>query len=152
MSHVAAENTAASWIRKPRVLFLAHISAPCTHMAEGYLRAAVGQYLEITSAALRLRPVYPLAHEVMDEDGINIRSIRPEAIKPELMKWADRAILLTIDPDPLLELLPKDSVVPTTWLIDQPKPDDRESYFKTRDIIKQRVMAFANAVGLANRR
>ncbi len=145
------EQDISHWVRKPHVLFLAHISAPCTHMAEGYLRAMAGRYLEIASAALRLRPVYPLANEVMDEDGVDIRGIRPHPAQADILLWADRIILLTTDPDPLLELVPKDSAVPTTWTISQPQPEDRESYLAARDSIKRRVTSLANAVGLASR-
>ncbi len=139
------------WMRKPRVLFLAHISAPCTHIAEGYLRQSSEKQLDISSAALRLRPVYPLAIEVMDEDGIDIRAIRPQSVTSEVVEWADRIIVLTTEPEPLLELIPKDRAVPTTWLIEQPTPEDRVSYLTIRNEIKRRVSGFANAVGLAHR-
>lgn len=55
-------------------------------MAEGYLRHIASDRFEVFSAGLEPRPIHPLAIEVMDEIGVNIRNQSSKDVKKYLGK------------------------------------------------------------------
>jgi arsenate reductase len=65
LSHPPAE--------KPRALFLCTHNSARSQMAEGFLRAQAGERFEVASAGTEATRVHPLAIQVMDEVGIDLR-------------------------------------------------------------------------------
>ena len=75
--------------RKPTILFLCSGNSCRSQMAEGFLRKWAGNRFEIFSAGLEpQRVVHPLAVEVMDEIGIDLRSQSPKSVTKYLGKIA----------------------------------------------------------------
>jgi arsenate reductase len=71
---------------KPRVLFLCTGNSCRSQMAEGLLRKHAGGMFEVFSAGLEPREISPLAVEVMDEVGVNIRGQRSKSVMEFLGK------------------------------------------------------------------
>jgi arsenate reductase len=60
-------------MKKERVLFICTGNSARSQIAEGYLRHIASDRFEVFSAGLKPRPIHPLAIEVMDEIGVDIR-------------------------------------------------------------------------------
>ena len=71
-----------SKIMKPVVLILCTGNSCRSHMAEGFLRAAAGELVNVKSAGSNpTGQVHPLAIKVMAEAGIDISSHRSKHLK-----------------------------------------------------------------------
>lgn len=67
---------------KPKVLFVCTHNSARSQIGEGLLRHHAGDYLAVFSAGLQAADeIHPMAIQVMDEIGIDIRSQRPKPTK-----------------------------------------------------------------------
>lgn len=96
-------NTAA----KPTVLILCTGNSCRSHMAEGILRAAAGQLLEVQSAGSEpAGQVHPLAIQVMQEIGIDISKHRSKHLKEFLDRRIDTVITVCGKADQVCPVFP----------------------------------------------
>ncbi|MCB1070506.1 MAG: arsenate reductase ArsC [Verrucomicrobia bacterium] len=87
-------------MRKLRVLILCTGNSCRSHMAEGILRAAAGDLLEVYSAGSRpTGHVHPAAIEVMKEIGIDLTSHTSKPVEPFLAMDLDTVITVCDDAD-----------------------------------------------------
>jgi arsenate reductase len=70
-----------------RVLFLCSHNSARSQMAEGFLRAAAGDRLEVQSAGTRATRVHPLAIAAMREVGIDISAQRSKSVDEVGEAW-----------------------------------------------------------------
>jgi len=82
----------------PNVLFLCTGNSCRSQMAEGFLRNYGGQRFTALSAGTNpAEKVHPLAVEVMDEKGIDIRDQRPKNVSEYLGRIAVRHLVIVCD-------------------------------------------------------
>lgn len=77
---------------KQRVLILCTANSARSQMAEGLLRALAGDEFEVFSAGAKPSTVNPLAIEVMEERGIDIRGQRSKHLNAFLSQPFDYVI------------------------------------------------------------
>lgn len=145
----------AGFRRLPHVLCVDAGNSDRSQMAEGYLRALGGEFLEVNSAGLRSEPLGRLVVQVMQEDGVDIRRQREKLVSRQLLLWADIIITIGSTLETVHPPVPT-SAVEKRWTIAPPQHDaDREqalkSFRQTRDDVKRRVQQFVNALKLSRR-
>jgi arsenate reductase len=129
---------------RPRVLFLCTHNSARSQMAEGFLRAAAGDGVEVHSAGTAASGVNPVAIRVMAEIGINISRQESKALdryRATAFDWVitlcdDAAETCPVFPGPARRLhwsLPDPGRVPGT-------DDDRLTAFRqVRDRIRDLI-------------
>ena len=92
---------------KPTVLILCTGNSCRSHMAEGILRAAVGEILDVQSAGSKPAGfVHPLAVQVMKEIGIDISGHRSKPLTEFLNKNVETVITVCGEADDVCPIFP----------------------------------------------
>jgi arsenate reductase (thioredoxin) len=90
-------------------------------MAEGFLRTAAGDFLEIASAGSKpARHVHPLAITVMAEIGIDIAEQRPKSFTEFLNKPVETVITVCSDSDEACPAFPGKDILRYSWPFEDP--------------------------------
>ena len=118
-------------------------------MAEGILRAAAGDFLEVHSAGSHPAGfVHPLAVEVMEEIGIDIRKQRSKSLNEFLERPIETVITVCGNVDQICPMFPG-QVQRLHWGFEDPSHavgtlEDRLNAFRSvRDQIRQKFEAYA---------
>jgi arsenate reductase len=92
---------------KPTVLILCTGNSCRSHLAEGFLRAAAGDILDVQSAGSKPAGyVHPLAIKVMHEAGIDISEHRSKHLSEFLEKKVDTVITVCGNADQACPMFP----------------------------------------------
>jgi phosphinothricin acetyltransferase len=127
-------------ILKPAVLFVCRHNTGRSQMAEAYLRRALGERVEVSSAGTIAADVPdPGVVAVMAEDGIDISAARPKLLDPQRVERADRIITMGCD----VEGVPR---IDDDWGLPDPKGQPPERVREIRDLVKTKVRALAGAL------
>jgi len=118
-------------------------------MAEGLLRAAAGDFLEVSSAGSKPAGfVHPLAIKVMEEIGIDISGHRSKAVTEFLNKGVETIITVCGDADEACPVFPG-RVNRHHWPFDDPakaqgtEEEKLEAFRAARDKIRMVFEAYA---------
>ena len=106
-----------------------------SQMAEGWAKKLGSDVLEVYSAGTEEYPeVKPLAVQVMDEAGVDMRDQRPKLLNeiPEEVN-----ILITMGCNVVCPFVPNS--LSEDWGLDDPSGGPIEDYRETRDLIKKKV-------------
>jgi arsenate reductase len=137
---------------KPTVLILCTGNSCRSHMAEGILRQAAGDFIDVQSAGSRPADyVHPKAIEVMKEIGIDISSHTSKHMNEYLDRKVDTVITVCGNADQACPMFPG-QVNRYHWGFDDPakaKGSDEEIYVEFRRVRDQIQLVFeAYAAGL----
>lgn len=134
---------------KPIVLILCTGNSCRSHIAEGFLRAAAGNILDVQSAGSHPAGyVHPLAIQVMKEAGIDISQHRSKHLNEFLDQKVETVITVCGNADQACPRFPS-QVNRHHWPFDDPakaKGSDEEIlavFRRVRDEIKQTFTAYA---------
>jgi arsenate reductase (thioredoxin) len=133
-----------------RVLFLCSHNSARSQMAEGFLRAAAGDLLEVQSAGTRATRVHPLAIAAMREAGIDISGQRSKSVDEVGEGW-DVVVTVCDAHCPV----PPRSGMKLSWRFPDPSAatgtdEERLAAFrKVRDGIRSRVEVLAKRLSAA---
>ena len=106
-----------------------------SQMAEGWAKKLGSDVLEVYSAGTEEYPeVKPLAVQVMDEAGVDMRDQRPKLLN-EIPEEVD--ILITMGCNVVCPFVPNS--LSEDWGLDDPSGGPIEDYRETRDLIKKKV-------------
>ncbi len=130
-------------MNKDRILFLCVENSARSRMAEAY-----GNHIGLNCRSAGTLPgerVNPMAVKVMEETGILLDSSMPKKMNEEMLKWADKVIIMGCSaeescPAPLVSGLRKKMV---DWELDDPKGKSLGEVRKIRDQIIQKVRDLA---------
>ena len=135
--------------QKPNVLILCTGNSCRSQMAEGILRAAAGDILEVHSAGSRPSGfVHPWAIQALAEIGIDIRQQRSKSMNEFLDQPIETVITVCGKADQVCPIFPG-AVHRFHWPVDDPASatgtaEDRMAVFRrVRDEIKTRFEAYA---------
>jgi phosphinothricin acetyltransferase len=124
-------------ILKPAVLFVCRHNTGRSQMAEAYLRRALGERVEVSSAGTIAADVPdPGVVAAMAEDGVDIGAARPKLLDPRRVERADRIITMGCD----VEGVPR---IDDDWGLPDPKGQPPERVREIRDMVKSKVRALA---------
>lgn len=142
----------SNYRRKPRLLFVGRDNSTHTQMAEGYMRIAAGESLDVQSTGMESKPIDPLVLQVMDEDRVDIRQQQSSLISAELLTWADLVVTISENPQQLRVAIPR-SAHHKHWAVRNPHAgtDEQEvlrELRECRDEIKRRVQSMINTMRL----
>jgi arsenate reductase len=133
---------------KPIVLILCTGNSCRSHMAEGVLRHAAGDLLDVRSAGSKPAGfVHPVALEVMSEIGIDISAHRSKHLDEFTSTEVQTVITVCGKADQACPVFPG-QVIRHHWGFDDPAhatgtPDEiREEFRRTRDEIRRVFEAF----------
>ena len=142
--------------RRPTVLFVCVSNAGKSQMAEALLRRRVGDAVAIHSAGTRPKPVEAgvnaeSAASVV-EVGASMADATPKGIDPDLLRTADRVVILGVD----AQIEPVEGMKATIerWETDEPSLRGIEGTARMniiRDDIDARVGALASELGVEQR-
>src|SRR5580698_9348753 len=128
---------------KPLVLILCTGNSCRSHMAEGFLRAAAGDILDVQSAGSKPAGyVHPMAIQVMREAGIDISQHRSKHLNEFLDKKVETVITVCGNADQVCPMFPG-QVNRYHWPFDDPakaEGNDEEIlkvFRRVRDEIKE---------------
>jgi arsenate reductase len=134
---------------KPTVLILCTGNSCRSHLAEGILRAAAGDFLDVQSAGSKLAGyVHPLAIQVMKEIGIDISGHRSKHMEEFLKQPIETVITVCGNADQACPMFPG-QVNRYHWPFDDPARatgSDEEKlvvFRRVRDEIKRVFEAYA---------
>ncbi len=134
---------------KPLVLILCTGNSCRSHLAEGVLRAAAGDFLNVVSAGSKPAGyVHPLAIRVMQEIGIDISSHRSKSWNEFLAAPVETVITVCGNADQACPIFPG-QVNRHHWPFDDPAhatgtEEEKLAVFRrVRDEIRQRFTAYA---------
>ena len=133
-----------------RVLFLCSHNSARSQMAEGFLRAAAGDWLEVQSAGTRATRVHPLAIAAMREAGVDISKQRSKSVDEVGEGW-DVVVTVCDAHCPV----PPRSGIKLSWRFPDPSAatgtdEERLAVFrKVRDGIRSRVEVLAKRLSAA---
>jgi phosphinothricin acetyltransferase len=128
-------------ILKPAVLFVCRHNTGRSQMAEAYLRRALGERVEVSSAGTIAADVPdPGVVAAMAEDGVDIGAARPKLLDPQRVERADRIITMGCD----VEGVPR---IDDDWGLPDPKGQPPERVREIRDLVKSKVRALAATLG-----
>jgi thioredoxin type arsenate reductase len=134
----------AAFITAPprHVLFLCIHNSARSQIAEGFARALAPAGAEIWSAGTEPTHVHPLAVEVMQEIGIDIRGQRSRRLDQVPWREADTVVTLCGEADEACPVLAGD-VRRVRWPLPDPaaapEPERREAFRACRDEIRWRM-------------
>ena len=135
---------------KPTVLILCTGNSCRSHMAEGILRAAAGEILDVQSAGSKpAGQVHPLAIQVMQEIGIDISTHRPKSLSEFLDRKIETVITVCGNADAACPIFPG-QVNRHHWPFDDPASaagTDEEKlavFRRVRDEIRRTFTAYAD--------
>src|SRR5258706_5468152 len=122
---------------KPTILILCTGNSCRSHIAEGILRAAAGEVLDVQSAGSKPAGyVHPLAIQVMKEIGIDISSHRSKSLTEFLSRKIETVITVCSQADQLCPVFPG-QVNRYHWPCDDPakaEGSDDEKLQKFREV------------------
>lgn len=134
---------------KPKVLILCTANSCRSHMAEGILRAAAGDILEVHSAGSKPAGyVHPLAVKVMSEIGIDINGHRSKSMSAFLDQQIDTVITVCGKADQACPVFPG-QVKRFHWPFDDPahatgtEDEQMKIFRRVRDELKAKFDAYA---------
>ena len=142
--------------RRPTVLFVCVSNAGKSQMAEALLRRRVGDAVAIHSAGTRPKPVEAGVNAEsaasVAEVGASMADATPKGIDPELLRTADRVVILGAD----AQVEPVEGMKATIerWETDEPSLRGIEGTARMniiRDDIDARVGALASELGVEQR-
>ena len=142
--------------RRPTVLFVCVSNAGKSQMAEALLRRRVGDAVAIHSAGTRPKPVEAGVNAEsaasVAEVGASMADATPKGIDPELLRTADRVVILGAD----AQVEPVEGMKATIerWETDEPSLRGIEGAARMniiRDDIDARVGALASELGVEQR-
>lgn len=146
---------------KPLVLILCTGNSCRSHLAEGLLRAAVGDLLEVASAGSKPAGyVHPLAIEAMKEIGLDISSHRSKHMDEFLTRRVETVITVCGNADQVCPMFPGQSNRHHWGFLDPAhatgtQEEQMAVFRKVRDEIKMVFEAYAagrrDQLGLADR-
>ena len=120
---------------KKTVAFICVHNSCRSQMAEGWAKKLGSDVLEVYSAGTEEYPeVKPLAVQVMDEAGVDMRDQRPKLLN-EIPEEVD--ILITMGCNVVCPFVPNS--LSEDWGLDDPSGGPIEDYRETRDLIKKKV-------------
>lgn len=139
-------------MHKAKILFFSTGNAERSRMAQGFLHRMMGEELEPESTAVRSVDSDPLAVEVMDEVGINLREERAKPVRQSLHEHF--ACVVTLSDD----RWERSPIWPFTrnlvhWNLPDPTTAPgshearKEAFRRIRDQIQNHVRDFANSIG-----
>ncbi len=104
-----------------KVIFVCTGNAARSQMAEALLRVRAGGAYEAHSAGMEARGIHPLAIQVMDEIGIDIRGQRSKSVREYMGRIVfDDAIIVCRRAEPHCPTLVADARRSQRWLFDDP--------------------------------
>jgi arsenate reductase len=134
---------------KPLVLILCTGNSCRSHLAEGVLRAAAGDFLEVASAGSKPAGfVHPLAIRAMAEIGIDVSAHRSKHLSEFLARDVETVITVCGNADQACPIFPG-QVNRHHWPFDDPahaKGTEEEQFAvfrRVRDEIRRRFEAYA---------
>jgi len=134
---------------KPQILILCTGNCARSQMAEGILRAAAGDILEVHSAGSKPAGfVHPFAVMVMDEIGIDIRSHWSKSLNEFLEQPIETVITVCGHADQVCPMFPG-QVNRFHWGFDDPsqaqgaRADRLAAFRRARDQMKEKFEAYA---------
>lgn len=134
---------------KPLVLILCTGNSCRSHLAEGLLRAAAGDLLEVASAGSRPAGyVHPLSIEVMREIGIDISFHRSKPLEEFLSRSVETVITVCGNADQACPMFPGQSNR-HHWAFDDPahatgsREEQLAVFRRVRDEIRRVFVAYA---------
>lgn len=134
---------------KPIVLILCTGNSCRSHLAEGFLRAAAGDILDVQSAGSNPAGyVHPMAIKVMREAGIDISQHRSKHLKEFLDKKVETVITVCGNADEACPMFPG-QVHRHHWPFDDPAhapgndEEVLEAFRRIRDEIRRTFEAYA---------
>ena len=120
---------------KKTVAFICVHNSCRSQMAEGWAKKLGSDVLEVYSAGTEEYPeVKPLAVQVMDEAGVDMRDQRPKLLN-EIPEEVD--ILITMGCNVVCPFVPNSHS--EDWGLDDPSGGPIEDYRETRNLIKKKV-------------
>src|SRR5690554_143935 len=120
---------------KKKVAFICVHNSCRSQMAEGWAKKLGSDVLEVYSAGTEEYPeVKPLAVQVMDEAGVDMREQRYKLLN-EISEEVD--ILITMGCNVVCPFVPNS--LSEDWGLDDPSGGPIEDYRETRDLIKKKV-------------
>ncbi len=118
------------------VLFICVENARRSQMAEGLLNAlAQGRATAKSAGAAPSDRVDPLAVQAMKEIGIDISMRMPKMITPDMVREADRVVLMGCGTNSC-PIIPKELV---DWQIEDPAGKGIRKFREVRDTIRRKV-------------
>jgi arsenate reductase (thioredoxin) len=133
---------------KPLVLILCTGNSCRSHMAEGFLRAAAGDILDVQSAGSKpANHVHPMAIQVMREAGIDISQHRSKHLNEFLDKKVETVITVCGNAEQVCPMFPG-QVNRHHWPFDDPAKAEGSNeeilkvFRRVRDEIKQTFEAY----------
>jgi arsenate reductase len=133
---------------KPTVLILCTGNSCRSHMAEGFLRAAAGDILDVQSAGSKpANHVHPMAIQVMREAGIDISQHRSKHLNEFLDKKVETVITVCGNAEQVCPMFPG-QVNRHHWPFDDPAKAEGSNeeilkvFRRVRDEIKQTFEAY----------
>lgn len=137
---------------KPAILILCTGNSCRSHMAEGFLRAAVGDSAEVFSAGSRPAGyVHPLSIKVMAEAGIDISAHTSKHMNDFLVRPIDVVITVCGNADQVCPMYPG-QVARFHWGFDDPahaqgtESEVLNEFRRVRDEIKLKFTAYGSEV------
>ena len=137
---------------KPTVLILCTGNSCRSHLAEGILRAAAGDFLDVQSAGSKPAGyVHPLAIKAMAEIGIDISAHRSKHMNDFLAQSVQTVITVCGNADQACPVFPG-QVERHHWPFDDPahavgtEAEQMEVFRRVRDEIKAKFEAYADEV------
>ncbi len=138
---------------KPLILILCTGNSCRSHLAEGVLRAAVGEAAEVASAgSVPAGFVHPVAVEVMAEIGIDISGHTSKHLNEFLERDVHTAITVCGNVDQVCPVFPA-QVEKFHWPFEDPaktggsEEEIRTVFRRVRDEIREKFEAFAIGFG-----
>ncbi len=127
---------------KPLILFVCRHNTGRSQMAEAYLRAFVGDALDVASAGTEAAEhPDPGVVAAMRDDGIDIAEARPKLIDPAVAARALRIITMGCD----VQGVPR---VDADWALPDPKGASPARVREIRDLVKAKARALADELTL----
>ena len=140
---------------KPKVLFLCTGNSRRTQMAEGFLRAMVGERFEVVSAGNEEAPLDPDSVVAMREVGVDISGQETKAVNRFLGRRFSYVVSMC-DPEKerTCPIFPG-AIWRLQWDLEDPskaatKEERRVALRRVRDDIQQRVAAFVESTHKEN--
>ncbi|WP_454049881.1 arsenate reductase ArsC [Cellulomonas sp. Marseille-Q8402] len=131
---------------KPSALFVCVHNAGRSQMAAGYLRHLSGGAVEVRSAgSMPADQINPVAVEAMLEEGIDIRTERPQVLTTDAVQASD--VVITMGCGDVCPIFPGKRY--EDWALEDPAGQGLESVRPIRDEIRRRIEVLLGELGVA---
>jgi protein-tyrosine-phosphatase len=129
----------------PSALFVCVHNAGRSQMAAGYLRHLSGGAVEVRSAgSMPADQINPIAVEAMLEEGIDIRTERPQVLTTDAVQASD--VVITMGCGDVCPIFPGKRY--EDWALADPAGQGIESVRPIRDEIRRRIEALLGELGV----